>query len=73
MAWFYLSKQQDQMIRNYLRRKLYQRKIRTHFCLKCDYNLKGVESNACPECGALLAPLESQQRLENEDFAPSDE
>jgi len=67
---YLLLRSRDRMIRRYLARELWKKGIRTRFCLKCDYDLTGVESNKCPECGALLAALETQVEFEDEDFAP---
>ena len=37
--------------------RLKKLKIRPHFCLCCEYNLKGSVADHCPECGAGLAPV----------------
>lgn len=67
---YLLMRSRDRMIRRFLARELWKKGIRARFCLKCDYDLTGVESNKCPECGALLAPIETQVEFEDEDFAP---
>lgn len=33
------------------------------FCGKCHYNLHGIDSTRCPECGAMLATLELESTL----------
>jgi len=32
------------------------RRIRDRLCLECEYDLRGIESSHCPECGARINP-----------------
>ena len=67
---YLLSKPTERIIRNYLAKELYKECIRPHCCLKCDYRLKGIQSNSCPECGAKLARIEDQVEYPSEDEKP---
>jgi len=37
----------------YRRRRVHDRERRGH-CVRCDYDLKGVRHERCPECGVLI-------------------
>jgi len=36
---------------------LYERGLRPRGCLRCGYDLRGISSDTCPECGAPLAAV----------------
>jgi predicted Zn-ribbon and HTH transcriptional regulator len=54
---FFMDRKESFHIRKELSRKLYHLDIRPMFCLRCDYDLKGSQSDHCPECGAKLASV----------------
>jgi hypothetical protein len=44
--------------RHWLADELYRRGIRPRVCFCCDYPLRRIASDRCPECGQALAPPE---------------
>ncbi|MCO6437006.1 MAG: hypothetical protein J5J06_07955 [Phycisphaerae bacterium] len=54
------------------RPRLRRRRLMTHLCAKCRYDLTGNESGTCPECGREI-PAETREFLESHSNAESRE
>jgi len=46
-------------VKNTLAQDCYLKGIRPSICLRCGYNLSGVISSRCPECGQALAEYQA--------------
>jgi len=54
---FLLQVWRDRVVRNYIDKKLLAIRVRPSFCIRCDYNLTGIDATRCPECGTALTPV----------------
>ena len=52
---------QSYFIHKHLAQTLFEMGIRPRFCGRCEYDLRAsADAEACPECGAPLAPMPTQ-------------
>ena len=71
---FFSKHIEERFIRKHLSRLLRIKSLRPHFCLICDYSLKGSKALECPECGEKLAPVSKiQGPILKEVGAPEDQ
>lgn len=61
---------QTRLMRNRFPATLRHLGIRPQYCGQCEYDLRAIQSDQCPECGAELAPLVTNQSEESQSNLP---
>jgi hypothetical protein len=61
---YFLEQYRIQLIRKVLAQYCFCKGIRPKGCLRCGYDLNGIESLHCPECGQALAPEKPRADIE---------